>query len=78
VAADGGNGGGNSGGCPAASELAAQYLLSVGIEPTSVEGQNVLALVADHMTKGSRFEGYHKCDAGYAPAVVAYVDALLP
>jgi hypothetical protein len=72
--------GGNNGNdrCPAAPSIAARYLQSRGLQPTSAEGRNIVTLVADHMTEGARFEGYDRCDAGYAPAVVAYVNARLP
>jgi hypothetical protein len=73
---DGGNGA--DGGCPAAPSIAARYLQSLGLMPTSAAGRNLVALVADHMTQGARFEGYDKCDLGYAPAVVAFLNARLP
>ena len=72
----GGNGGnGGNGRCPAAPAVAAAYLRTLGMDPNAGVGRNIVALVADHMTPGNDFDGYQRCDAGYAAAVQAFVEA---
>jgi hypothetical protein len=64
--------------CPAAPSIAAHYLHNVlGMQPNSDPYKNIVAQVANHMTTDARFDGLLPCDAGYAAAVIAFVDAIV-
>jgi hypothetical protein len=61
--------------CPAAPAVANSYLDSISFAGGRGD---IIRLVADHMTQGARFDGIAPCEEGYAEAVIAFVDALLP
>jgi hypothetical protein len=66
------------GDCPAAPSIAAHYLhFTLHIHPGSSSYQNIVSQVAHEMGPQSNFHGIGPCEAGYAAAVIAFVNSLL-
>jgi hypothetical protein len=63
--------------CPAAPAIANDYLSAKGFKANSTTSKYIISLVANAMTQGAKFNGLAPCDAGYAAAVQAFVDAHL-
>jgi hypothetical protein len=64
--------------CPAAPSIAAHYLhFTLNIHPGSSSYQNIVSQVAHEMGPDATFHGIGPCEAGYAAAVIAFVNSIL-